>query len=369
MSAVRILIVAPWGERAGGAEEMLWTILSRLDRAQIEAEVGFLSPGPFVDEVAACGIASWSLPPTRLRNPVGYVRTVVALTRQLRRGRPDVVLAWSAKAHLYLGVAALFAARRVRALWWQHAIASGHWLERLATAVPAGAVGCSSHACEVAQQRLRPRRKTFVVYPGVEPNEPSRELKRAELGIAEDAFVIGIVGRLQPSKGQHQVIRAVAELAQADVPASALLVGGSAFGLSLDYAEELERLTRQLGVEDRVVMTGQVDNAGPYYGLMDVFVNATAGESFGIVIVEAMLAGRAVVAFADGGPAEIVEDGETGLLISNGALAPALSKLAANPALRERLGQKGRERAAASFGAEASAAAFTRALVNQGGRS
>ena len=102
-------IVAPWAERAGGAEEMLWTILRHLDPARVQPEVGFLSPGPFVDEIASLGITSWSMPATRLRNPVGDARTVVALARLLRGSRPNVVLGWSAKTHLYLGVAALLA--------------------------------------------------------------------------------------------------------------------------------------------------------------------------------------------------------------------------------------------------------------------
>ena len=153
MRPVRLLIVAPWGERVGGAEEMLWTILRHLDRTQIQPEVGFLSPGPFVDEIASLGITSWSMPATRLRNPVGDARTVVALARRFRSSRPDVVLAWSAKAHVYVGVAALMARYHGRVLWWQHAIASGHWLERLATVIPAHGVGCS---------RARLRRRSSI---------------------------------------------------------------------------------------------------------------------------------------------------------------------------------------------------------------
>ena len=109
-----------------------------------------------------------------------------------------------------------------------------------------------------------------------------------------------------------------------------------------------------------------MSDPGPYYELMDVVVNASAGEPFGIVLVEAMLAGRPVVAFADGGPAEIVQDGETGLLIPDGGLTTALAELAADPALRERLGVKGNERARTSFGAEAAATAFASAILSAG---
>jgi glycosyltransferase involved in cell wall biosynthesis len=361
---VRLLVVAPWGERAGGAEEMLWTMLRHLDREQVELEVGFLSPGPFVDEVASLGIPTWSLPATRLRNPVGYARTVSSLAGHLRRARPDVALAWSAKAHLYLGVAALPGRSARRVLWWQHAIATGHWLERLATLIPADGIGCSSRACEEAQRRLAPHRATFVVYPGVELEEAAASIGRDSLGIDDDSWVVGIVGRLQPWKGQDRVIRAVADLNRDGVDAVALVVGGSAFGLSLPYAGQLERLAGDLGVPERVVFTGQVPDARPYYPLMDVVVNASEDEPFGIVVVEAMAAGRPVVAFTGGGPAEIVEDGESGVLTSPDLLAASLARLHGDRDLAARIASNGRERARSTFGAEPAAAAFADAVTS-----
>lgn len=362
MSPVRLLVVAPWGERAGGAEEMLWTTLRHLDRDLVEPEVGFLSPGPFVDEVASLGIRAWSLRATRLRNPLGYTRSVVSLVGRLRRDRPEVVLAWSAKAHLFLGVAALLARRPAHVLWWQHAIPTGHWLDRLATVIPAAAVGCSSRACEEGQGRLSPRRPTFVVYPGVELDEPEVTPARSDLSISKDAWVVGIVGRLQPWKGQHRVIRAVAQLRADGIDAVGLVVGGSAFALSLPYAAELASLARDLGVAGSVVFTGQVPDARPYYALMDVVVNASDDEPFGISVVEAMVADRPVVAFGSGGPAEIIEDGKSGVLTSSDRLVSALAGIHADRELATRIASAGRERARSVFGAEPAAASFARAI-------
>jgi glycosyltransferase involved in cell wall biosynthesis len=341
---------------------MLWNILRHLDRDRVEPEVGFLSPGPFLEEVSELGISTWSLPATRLRDPAGYTRTVSHLARRLRQSRPEVAIAWSAKSQLYLGVAALVAHRSGQEVWWQHSIPTGHWLDRLATVVPAAAVGCSSRACQKGQLRLAPRRPTFVVYPGVELDEPPPPIERAALGIDKDAWVVGIAGRLQPWKGQDRVVRAVARLRMDGVDALGLVVGGSAFGLSRPYADELKALARDLGIADRIVFTGQVPDARPYYPLMDVVVNASEAEPFGIVVVEAMAAGRAVVVFAGAGPAEIVEDGESGVLTSPGRLVASLARLEADRELAAQLGSRGRERVRSEFGAKAAAASFASAV-------
>ena len=111
--------------------------------------------------------------------------------------------------------------------------------------------------------------------------------------------------------------------------------------------EELERLVPRLGLTDFVTLTGQVDDQTPYFELMDVAVNASEGEPFGIVLLEAMAREVAVVAVNAGGPAEFIEHGRSGLLARSGepqALADALEPLLESRALREQLGSAGRER-------------------------
>jgi glycosyltransferase involved in cell wall biosynthesis len=366
VTRVRVLIAAPWGERAGGAEQMLWTLLRHLNRETIEPELVFLSPGPFADEVSSLGIRTWTIPAGRLRAPIAYTGAVAALVRLIRDRRPELVLAWSAKAHLYLGAANIFTRPRRPALWWQHAIPTGHWLDRLATLVPATAVGCSSHACEAAQLRLRPRRRTFVVHPGVELRRSGSAVSRATLEIPEDAWVVGSVGRLQPWKGHDRVIAAVAELRRRGIPAVALIVGGESFGFSRGYGEELHTLAIEAGIGAHVVFTGHVTEVADYYDLMDVFVNATDSEPFGIALAEAMASGRPVVALSRGGPAEIIEDRISGRLITEADLPVTLSELAADEGLAWRLGTAAADRAR-SFSPARTVAEFEQALGTAAG--
>jgi glycosyltransferase involved in cell wall biosynthesis len=365
--ALRALIVSPLAERLGGSEEMLWLWLAHREAGALEPSVVFLEDGSFVREVAELGVATRVLSAGRLREPGPALRTVWALAGQLRRLRPDVVVNWSAKAQLYGAPAAAVAGCGDRVVWWQHQIPARHWLDRAATRLATAAVGCSSAATQRAQAELRPRRRSFVVNPGIEIGPPPGGAAglRAELGIPPERTVVGIVGRLQPWKGQDRFLRALAELRRRGRDVHGLLVGGDAHGLSPEYAASLERLVGELGLGERVTMTGQVDNPRPYLGLMDVAVNASEGEPFGIVLIEAMAAGVPVVAVASGGPLEIVEPGVTGLLAPSGEpgdLAAAIEELLADPARRATLAAAAAERCRERFTAARMSADLTAEL-------
>jgi glycosyltransferase involved in cell wall biosynthesis len=359
---MRLVITMPWGERLGGAESMLWALLRHLDRSQIEPHVLTLAPGPFEREVAGLGIPTTVLTAGRLRQPRRGAAAVRAVSRLFARERPDLILNWSPKTHIYGGPAAQLAGMSERVIWWQHGIPNGHWLDRVATALPARAVGCSSQASALAQRRLWPHRPTFVVHPGIDqpravPVSEQEEL-RARLGIPPECVVIGMVGRLQPGKGQHLLLGALPLLVERGLDVHVLIIGGDAYDLSPDYAQGLERLVHDFGLADAVTLTGQVEPIAPYMQLMDILVNATAVESFGIVLLEAMALGIPVVAVPSGGPLEIIEPGRSGLLtdgLDADALARPLAKLVSDRGLRQRLGQEGC-RTAARFSADRMAA-------------
>jgi len=126
-----------------------------------------------------------------------------------------------------------------------------------------------------------------------------------------------------------------------------VIVGGDAYGLSSEYADSLPGLVNRLGLTDAVTMTGQVPDAGPYIEQMDILVNASDPEPFGIVLLEGMARGVAVVAVDSGGPGEFIDHGQTGVLARSGepeALADALELLLVAPSLRQTIGQAGQER-------------------------
>ena len=128
---------------------------------------------------------------------------------------------------------------------------------------------------------------------------------------------VGILGRLDPWKGQHVFLDAFAA-AFGDGGAEAVIVGTKLFGDD-GYLEELERQVKALGLEGRVEFRGFRDRVDDELRSLDVLVHAsTIPEPFGQVVVEGMAAGLAVVAADAGGPAEVITHGVDGLLYPPG---------------------------------------------------
>ncbi|NYD78162.1 glycosyltransferase [Arthrobacter cupressi] len=166
------------------------------------------------------------------------------------------------------------------------------------------------------------------------------------------------VGRLVPRKGVDLVIQALPLLARAGFDdVELLIVGGSGDALTLEddpEARRLRMLAKELGVEDRVTLRGQVprDAMPGIFHSADAVVCAPWYEPFGIVPLEAMACGVPVVAAAVGGLRETVVHQETGLHVpphDPEAIADAVARLLADPALRARMGSAGTRRARSRY--------------------
>jgi glycosyltransferase involved in cell wall biosynthesis len=115
------------------------------------------------------------------------------------------------------------------------------------------------------------------------------------------------------------------------------------------YAIELRAQTAALGLDDVVTFAGFQSNVPEWMQAMDVFVHASEHEPFGIVVIEAMALGKPVIAGSEGGPSEVITDGENGLLVpfgDAGSLAKAIVRYLDDHAFASRLGAAARARAA-----------------------
>lgn len=167
----------------------------------------------------------------------------------------------------------------------------------------------------------------------------------------ENHRVILTVTRLVRRKGVDQVIRALPKVLQAIPDAFYLVVGEGTMRL------EWESLAKAVGVSHRVAFTGRVsDEQLPlYYSACDVFVlvsrlerNISSVEGFGIVYLEAGAFGKPVIAGNQGGVADAVEPGVTGIVVDSEvpeSIANALCKVLENPELAREMGERGKERA------------------------
>jgi glycosyltransferase involved in cell wall biosynthesis len=159
------------------------------------------------------------------------------------------------------------------------------------------------------------------------------------------------LARLVPQKGLDIALEALARLQN---ERAVLVVAGDG-----PERGRLVELARRLGVGDRVLLPGRAGDVGPLLERASLLVHPARWEGFGLVLLEAMLAGRAVVATEVSAIPEVVVDGETGLLVPPDdpqALARAIDRLLSDDGERERLGNAGRERAHAEFSVERMAA-------------
>jgi glycosyltransferase involved in cell wall biosynthesis len=194
-----------------------------------------------------------------------------------------------------------------------------------------------------------------VIYNGIPLDRfapgPADGSLRDELDIASGARVITVVGRLTPWKG-HRVLLEAMKLILPEYPEAVLIVVGEVAFWEPDYLGELQGYARELGVAQAVRWLGFRDDVPRILSLTDVFALPSENEPFGRAIIEAMAAGKPVVATRSGGVPEIVDEGETGLLVeprSGTQLARAICQLLGDPELAERMGQAGLERARRSF--------------------
>jgi glycosyltransferase involved in cell wall biosynthesis len=342
---MHILITVPWAEPLGGAEAMLQAVLDGAQEEGHELELVFFEHGSWPVALTDAGFRVEVIEAGRLREAHRWAAAVYRLARMARRRRPDLILNWAAKTQLYGSPAAMLVGMSDRVVWWQQAIPPRRgWLDVCATLLPAAAIGCYSTASAEAQAHLFPARRTFVVGAGAPI--PVKSSQPVTLDLPTDVPVVGLVGRLQPWKGQDRLLRAQLLLRERGVRMHTVIVGGDAWGLSSEYAASLPSLVQELGLTGEVTLTGQVPDAGPYVEQMDILVNASDPEPFGIVLLEGMSRGVAVVAVDSGGPAEFIENGRTGVLASSGApsaLADALEPLLVSAAQRLAIGVAGRE--------------------------
>lgn len=368
-SAVRPLrILYPASLTMGGAERQMLLLAERLPRDRFD--VSFITLGGWTthaDHAVAAGARVHSLGAARRRStPMPLFALKVAgrtldYIRINRRERYDIVDAW---LYLGYGLAAL-----TRPLTRTPVLISGRRslsrfkegfgpVERAVDAVARRrsdliVANSTAVADDVAAREGIDRGAIRVIRNGVEIPAPvspeDRRRIRSTLGLAPHHLVVAAVGSLKPGKGQVRLVEAMPDLLAA-VPAARLVLVGDGPGRSA-----IEARVSELGLDDRVVMTGAVPDARTLYGAFDILASGSDAEGLPNAVLEGAAAGNAIIATAAGGTVEIVHDGKTGVLVPVGhdaALRAGLVRLARDDAARERLGLAARAHVSACFGIE-----------------
>lgn len=206
-----------------------------------------------------------------------------------------------------------------------------------------------------------PASRVSVIASAVDPERllplRGREEVRQGLGVPVDGTVLLVLAALVRRKGVDVVLRALEVLARVGLRPLLWVAGEGAENASL------EALARDAGVEGQVRFLGRRGDVPDLLGACDIVVIPSRREGLGVAALEAMAAGRPIVASAVGGLAEAVVDRRTGLLVPPDdpeALASALEEIVRDPSLRAALGAEGPRRVAESFAAEQMVESYAR---------
>lgn len=337
--------------QVGGTELNAVRTAELLERSRVELRVVCLQEhGPLLERYAAAGVPVHTLPGGSFYRPstVGRARALAAL---LRLNRVEVLHAHDVYSNVFaVPVARLAGVRTIASRRWWGGMPGTLWrtVTRAAyRAADAVLVNSPSLAGLVQGEGVPPRRVRFVPNFVNEsmfttPLPAERERRRRALGIPADRPVVGTVANLLPVKNQAMLLRAAARLRDTGTQLHVVLVGDG------PERDALQRLTAELGLADLVTFTGRLPNHPNLHHMFDISVLCSDSEGMSNSLLEAMAAGRPVVATRVGALADAVVEGENGALVPPGddaALADALGRLVADPGLAARMGRRAHERA------------------------
>jgi glycosyltransferase involved in cell wall biosynthesis len=307
-----------------------------------------------------------------LHREISPGRDVVAalrLARLIRKVRPHILHTHTAKAGAVGRVAALLAgnARPPIVVHTFHGhVLRGYFdplrarafrqLERTLARSTTALVAVSPQVRDdLVELDVAPATRFAVVRLGIEldhrvaPGSNGRGETRRVLGIGEGPFTVGWIGRMTGIKRTDDVLLAFKSLRERGIDARLCLVGDG------PDRDEVERRAHELGVMRETLFLGYQEQVATFFAAFDVFILPSANEGTPVTAIEALAAGKPVVATRVGGIPDVVRDGEDGFLVAPGdvdALADRLAQLATDDELRERMGEAARARVRERYSVE-----------------
>jgi glycosyltransferase involved in cell wall biosynthesis len=294
-------------------------------------------------------------------SPLRDLAATLRLAQLIRRERPQILHTHTAKAGTVGRVAALLAGRHKPPIvvhTFHGHVLRGYFgpvrsrffrlLERWLASHTTALIAVSPQVRDdLVALGVAPRERFVVVRLGIELEERvagernGRAESRRYLGIPDGRFAVGWIGRMTGVKRTDDVLVSFKQLRDDGVDAVLCMVGDG------PDRRQLERRAKELGLIRETLFLGYQEDVAPYYAAFDALVLPSGNEGTPVSVIEALAAGRPVVATRVGGVPDVVRDGEDGFLVEAGAtdeLAERLARLARDPQLRERMGSEGRAR-------------------------
>jgi glycosyltransferase involved in cell wall biosynthesis len=294
-------------------------------------------------------------------SPVRDLLATVRLAQLIRAERPAILHTHTAKAGAVGRIAALLAGRarpRIIVHTFHGHVLRGYFgrfwtgvfrlLERTLARITDALVAVSPEVRdELVALGVAPASKFRVIRLGIElgervpPDGTAGAETRRVMGIPDERFLVGWIGRMTAVKRTDVLLREFKALRDGGVDAVLCMVGDG------PDRRAVEELAGELGIVRHCLFPGYQEEVGPFFAAFDVFVLPSGNEGTPVTAIEALASGCPVVATRVGGVPDVVADGEDGFLVAPaavGELADRLARLARDPALRARMGAAGRER-------------------------
>lgn len=343
----------------GGAEQVLYTLVKGLDRDVWNPILVYHpSPGisPFIREVENESVKTISTPEIRSYRDIG---SIIKLSSTLGDIRPAIFhanLNWPLSCNY--GLISAFLARVNIILATQHLFPGLTWWrerleQKLVSYIVDTYIAVSNDVAGQMREIISPDDKVEVVHNGIiienyKSRDNSSDARKVFDSIKrgrETSPVVLTVARLDKQKGHTYLLKAAA-----DVP-------GALFVFAGDGPERagLESEARQLDLRDRVIFLGQRNDVSELLQGCDLFVLPSLFEGLPLSVMEAMAAGKPVIASDIGGVNELIRDGETGYLVPPGdthALARSINMLISDPALSRKMALAGKTFVEKEFSAD-----------------
>ena len=356
----KILFISRFAE-IGGAEIFLLDIINNLDRQVFQSVVVLPGAGPLAIKLKQSGVKVLYLKMSKLNlsNPMPFIKTVINIWRIARIERAAIVFAVNYLSNQYAVVSARLAGLPIvcavynvldkRSISRTFLKFSDHIIvDSKATADVLLANGLASKKLQVILHEIS--KDNFL------PAVNARINIRHSFGMNDEVFLIGIVGRINPMKGQDILINAFAKVLDV-YDGCRLLIVGEMESEDLNFSDQayiknLRSLVEKLNISGKVFFTGYRNDMADVYEALDLLVSSSLSESFGKTILEAMILGKPVIAAKVGGVPELVIDGITGRLVSPGnisELARVILELINDRKLAARLGNNAKEYALKNF--------------------
>jgi glycosyltransferase involved in cell wall biosynthesis len=360
VKSIRIAFVASTFH-VGGAEHVMYNLITQLPRNRYDCRLFFLrEPGPVGEELHSQGIAAEK----HLLGAGPDIAAVFRLAHRFRKFRPHIVFCLDHRNAVFLGVLAAKFARVPRCVVASHSTGrfgksrNFSWLERMFVARADRFVTLSrAHADYSRDVERIDEGRIVVIENGIDVAKYSsaaagnmEELRKA-IGLAPGDPVVLMVAVLRPEKAHEALLNAAKGLVATHPSLKFLIVGDG------PRRQELERITRELRLEQNVLFLGLRRDVAELLHISNVLVlpSHPVVETLPLAVLEAMAAGVPVVASAVGSLPELIEDGVSGRLIppaDAGALAAAIEELLVDEALVDRITDNARRRVADDYSIE-----------------